>query len=285
MRIYICMVLAFWSVTTNGCSSEQTQDAGNSEKQVVEGQDERVSREPMADVVEVGRFVLTEETLLLEYRVNNIYSHDIWVCEDIDAAGPIGPIMGRYDGPPVVETIITDDILQIMLIGNMERNIHNHEKQVWMRYRRLAPHEERSQTIHLAVPVQEQSPVFQGHHPRESRKEPRVVHQVLFRVGFFKGDLSALLAQSRERNLPFPNWHSDPEPGEFSTYTPPPSKDPNVAFIPFEWEGTRLLEQAAQFTITDVNVPAQVYTPRIRRRWSYQGRPGKWTIKGSGSEW
>ena len=41
-------------------------------------------------------------------------------------------------------------------------------------------------------------------------------------------------------------------------YTPPESKDPNIVFVPYPWQGTRILEQSAQVGAADVNVPARV---------------------------
>ena len=262
MRTYVCTILAIWSVVTSGCSSKHTQEAGRSDELNVEGQNSEVFQNRMVDVVEVNRLDLVDGTLVLEYRVNNIYPYDIWICEDINAAvGSPGPVVGRYDGPPVVETWIQqNDTLRIRLIGNLDGNLID-ARHVWARYRRLGPNQGRSQVVRLSLPVRDYSPVFRGDYPRTS-KEPRMLHYVLFIAGFFKGDLHALLAQSKRRDWPFENWDPNRELGETRTYTPPPSEDPDVAFVTWPWEGTRLLEHYAQFTVTDVNVPALIATRR-----------------------
>jgi hypothetical protein len=168
----------------------------------------------------------------------------------------------------VAETYIIDDVLRIRLVGNLDDNII-FEGDIWTRYRRLAPQQERSHTIRLTLPVQDRSPVYDGDHLRTT-KEPRVLHHVLFRVGFFKRDLRALLGQSLERRWPFmTNQEWNVESWEIDIHTPPESKDPNVIFIPFPWKGVRLLEHCAQSTITDVNIPAQVATRRVRKYCSW----------------
>ncbi|MCX5644787.1 MAG: hypothetical protein NTZ17_08885 [Phycisphaerae bacterium] len=196
-------------------------------------------------VLEIQRLAVMDKSVTMNYRVSNTFPEDIWVCEDIDGAG-------LYGGHTAVETRIVDDSLKINLLGNLERSLF-FEKNVWARYRRLPRGQSRSQTIVLTVPVGNYSPVYWAEIPRAPKKTI-VLHQVMLKVGFFKEDLPGLLAQAKERNWPFLSWDRPRTP----VYTPPESKDPNVVFIPYPWQGTRILEQSAQVDISDVNVPARV---------------------------
>jgi hypothetical protein len=88
-------------MTVNGCSLEEAQGAGDSLKQTVEREHAKVSQNRAADIIEIERLVLTEDALMLDYRVNNIYPHDIYVCEDIaSCAVQRGSVVGRYEDLP-----------------------------------------------------------------------------------------------------------------------------------------------------------------------------------------
>jgi hypothetical protein len=113
----------------------------------------------------------------------------------------------------------------------------------------------------LLLPARNRSLVYRVARPRTAR-EPILLHYVLFHVGFFAEDLPALLAESQDRNWPFLNWEGTSP--NATPYTPPESKDPNVVFVPWPWEGAYLLEQSVQITITDVDIPAEIETSRLR---------------------
>jgi hypothetical protein len=265
MKGGVHLILACWFIVAGGCSSRRAQEVESSQEQTVGRQSGKVWQKGTLDLVAIDRCVLTEEALTLDYHVHNIYPHDIWVCEDVDAADRLFGVLAtvRYNGPPQVDTRITNDILHIGLMGSLEWNVYD-AGLIWTRYRRLVPQEKCVQTIRLPLPARNRSRVYRVGRLRAAT-EPIVLHYVLFHVGFFAEDLPALLAESQDRNWCFLNWEETSRNAttytpHATTYTPPESKDPNIVFVPWPWGGAYLLEQSAQITITDVSIPAEVET-------------------------
>ncbi len=209
--------------------------------------DGETSEQQEPGLLKVEQFALAEGKLSLTYRVNNIFPQDIWVCEDVDQG------YNYHKIEPTVDTRITDDTLHIKLLGNIKSNKHT-EGEHWIRYHRLAPQEARSGTILLPLPVRNQSRVFSTE-PFTGRKERLTLRRILFQVGFFKEDLLSLLLQTEEKG-----WLST------EVRMPPKPKDPDIAIVPYRWKGIRLLEQAAQVAIADVNVPGLVIVLREKDR-------------------
>ena len=119
-----------------------------------------------------------------------------------------------------------------------------------------------------------------GQHPLlaedpRARRQRVPVHHILLELGYFKGDLPSLLAQSAEKGWHFRNWDG------FATFTyvPPQSKDPEVAFVPWPWKGTSLLEQAVERTVSDVNVPGELVADKRRMLPPYREEWRDWVGK------
>ncbi len=186
--------------------------------------------------LEVERFSVTEEGLKLNYRVTNIFPHDIWVCTSLSSFASEGH-------PHTVETRITNGALRIRRRGNLEQNMFVDEGAVYAVYHRLLPRQSRSGTVLLPLPVRNNSPVYEAHEPFSQV----VLNRAALELGYFREDLLTLLLQSKERGWLY-----------VRTNFTSAKRDPNVAYVryikPNKWEGLAL-EQSVQIIISDVTVP------------------------------
>jgi hypothetical protein len=201
-------------------------------------------------LVAIERFVVAENELRLDYRVNNILSQDIWVCEDAS-------IWDRNDRP-TVQARIMGETLWIRFHFEIPDNISTEE--MFARYRRLPAGQSRPGTVLLPLPVVSNFPAdwLRGF---DRPKEPAVLRRVVFEVGYFAEDLPALVSQGGKRGWLVPGLH----------YWQPKSSDPNIVLMGDWWQG-RHLEQSVQATIDDVNIPAEVLAGSIRAPWGSSER-------------
>jgi len=269
MRLLAHTVLTICLTVMNGCASEWGRTAESADSQNVgqDGGSVLLKREP--NMVEIERLAITKTTVTLYYRVTNIFPHDIWVCEDVNGKG-------RSSTHIPVETRILHDTLRIRLRhGNLESNLI-HIGNIWARYRRVSPGEGRTCTVTVPLPARNRSPVFYAEN-LHAPKKPVIIGRILFELGYLKEDLPTLLSQSKERG-----WYSkDPDDSPDRTHSPYGSGDPNVAYVHYYWKGTRLLEQSARLTVTNVNLPALVATdmkwmaPEYREEWEEWGEKSR----------
>jgi hypothetical protein len=179
-------------------------------------------------LLRVELFSLTKVSLRLDYVVHNPFDHDLWVCEDLHIRSR-GKLSERN-----VETRITDGSLRIRLHGNLEWNFFT-DPPIVASYRRLPSGKSASETLLLSLPITNNSPVYAFDHRNDVRA---VAHRVVFELGYFMEDLPALFSEDGRYPL---HWVQQPI-------------DPNVTFIPHQWQGMNL-EHVVQVTIADVNVP------------------------------
>ncbi len=187
----------------------------------------RAAEREHPELLKVERFSLTEENLRLDYRVTNIFPHDIWVCTTLDSY-PRREV--RVDD---IETRIADGTLRIRRRGNLEQNTFISETTIFATYQRLRPRQSSAGTVLLALPVRSLSPVHESHEPF-SRV---VLDQVVLELGCFGEEMPDLLSQSKK------GAHLD---------------GPDIALVrymkPNKWEGLAQ-EQSMEVTISDVTIP------------------------------
>jgi hypothetical protein len=184
----------------------------------------------------VESFSLTKENLRLNYRVTNVFPHDIWVCTSIS----------NYATDPnsSAETLIRDGTLQVKRRAHLEQRANVTAALFYAVYHRLPPGASRSETVLLPLPVRSDSPAVYTGLP----VSPVVLKQVVFELGYFVQDLRTLLPEE-DRSKPYRVYRS----GYFSP--------PDTAFIPYiiprRWDKLDL-EKSVQIVIPDVNVPGMI---------------------------
>ena len=130
-----CPLVALCCFALSGCVSREHQHTAQTPEK-------ELPQKGQACMLEVKNFALTEENLRLDYRVDNLFPHDIWVCEDV--AGY--PFDDRQDA----ETRIIDETLWINIHNDLESNSAS---RVYARYRRLPQGQSRSRMILLDLRV------------------------------------------------------------------------------------------------------------------------------------
>jgi hypothetical protein len=136
-------------------------------------------------MIRIHNLKVTKKTLMLDYQVTNPFTYDIWICADIDIYGP-------YD----VETRIDAETLRIKCRFNLEVNILLDEA-VFAKYRRLSSKDSYSGKILLKLPVKNASPVYDFGDYGKKHKHV-VLHQAVFEVGYFDGNLLNMFYKSIE---------------------------------------------------------------------------------------
>ena len=225
MRFVPCLVLLICMTMVNGCASgEKTGGPTGSRFQLLE----------------VERFSLTQEKLRLDYRVTNIFPCDIWVCtRSIYACD--------QDSEWSVETEIIEGTFWIRRRGHLEDGpllINASAREAV--YCRLPAGQSRCDKVLLPLPVVSR-PFFRG---SLLPIWPIALTRVVFEVGYFKGDLPALLSQREGQGRII---HERPD-------RPSGDDGDRVLLTYFPWRDSWAgldWEQAAQVVIPDVNVPGK----------------------------
>ncbi len=245
MTVVACIAILICIIVGKGCTSGErpptaTDSAGGVSSYPIQDAADAAQKEH-PQFLEVERFSLTKESLRLNYRVTNIFSHDIWVCTT--------SIHGTdQDSEFSAEREIADGTLRIRRHGNMYDGLRlfiGGSEDAAAVYHRLAPRQSRSDTILLPLPVSSFSPFRMAEGPPFS---PVILTRVVLEVGYFGEDLPALLSQYKGRARVVRS--DDLESSE---------KEPDVAFLyymrrPNRWEGLDL-EQSVEVTISDLQVP------------------------------
>jgi hypothetical protein len=184
----------------------------------------------------VEQFVLTEESLRLDYLVTNASEHDIWVCTSRSDVAP--------DPRSSAETLICGETLQVRRRCNLEQHLFVNAPLFYAVYSRLTPGMSRSDTVLLRLPVRNISLSV----PPKRPVYPIVLNRVVFESGYFSEDLRSLLPEE-DRARPYRVYAN----GYFHA--------PDTAFIPYviphKWDKL-YLEHFVQVTFSDVIVPGRL---------------------------
>lgn len=150
-------------------------------------------------------------------------------------------------------------------MSNPERNVFPQGEDNAV-YDRLAPQQSRSDSVVLPLPVRNCSPLYLAGKPRG---QPVSLNRIVFELGYYDGDLRAMLDQSEERGWrPLPVYAPIPpenrasfkaraESGDPMLRWLLGSPDPNVAWVTYvdlPWRGLEA-EQSVRVTILDTTVP------------------------------
>jgi hypothetical protein len=173
-------------------------------------------KEDESRILQVRKLDIMSDYLSLDYLVHNPFDHDIWVCYDLDV-GSKNRVSERD-----AATRIAGGTLWIRLHEHLEWDFFGDP--VVARYRRVPSGNSVSENLLLPVPVTNDSPVYAYGHRNDVRA---FAHRVVFELGYFTEDLPSLLSQ----------WG-----------------DANSVLISRPWAQLDL-EQIAEATIADVNVP------------------------------
>ena len=210
-------------------------------------------------LLEIEHFGVDHENLRLDYRVNNVFAHEIWICTDLSSH--------NRNGGPREATRIKGETFTISRRGNLERNlfIQGDDNIV---YHRLPARQSYRDTILLPLPLRTASPVFMAGNPYAADK-PVSLNCIVFELGYYDEDLRAMLDNSEERGWgPLPAYAPIPpelrakfkaraESGDRLLSFLLGSPDPNIAWVPYigmPWRGLEA-EQSVQVTISDTVVP------------------------------
>jgi len=214
-------------------------------------------------MIHIRNFTVTEETLTLDYYVENPFAYNIWICEDIDIFGELN-----------VETRINVEKLQIKCRFNLENNILLDEA-VLAKYHRLSPKDSLLGKIHLKIPVRNASPVYDFDEYWKKRKQV-VLHQVVFQVGYFEGNLPDMLYESIEegkRNPDNEDLYVEALYLEGVLKGSELNCSNDIFYIPHLWKGLRK-EKSTKVIITDVDIPCSIVIEymNIGDVYQYRGR-------------
>jgi hypothetical protein len=222
------LLLSGLALVVSGCPSHENQQTD-------------VSPVRSALVVQVEKLIVTGQELRLTYWVDNSSSHEVWVCEDMEAHI-------RDHSVQSAATRVIDDSLWI------ELGYRRPPGQDWRwstmhyaRYHRVRPGESSSGMIILTLPVRDASPIY-----RYSGSSHAVVtRRVVLEIGFLTANLPAILCEE-EKNIRVYAFGDDmPAPDKPLL---PRSNDPDIAFVPYGMDVLET-EQTAQAVCDGVNVP------------------------------
>jgi hypothetical protein len=188
-------------------------------------------------ILQIRNLNVSRGTILVEYRVGNPFSHDIWVAEDASTSG-------RTEGQSAEQRIV-DGTLYIDFRFDVDKDIISAEH-AFTRYRRLAAGQSHSGMIVLDLPVRNNFYAYWVYGFGRP-EEDVVLHRLVLTVGYFVEDLPNLLSESAQRDWMVPGLH----------YWQPKSSDPSIAFVSHVWEGLRF-EQSVQAAVDDINIAAAV---------------------------
>ena len=165
MRTTVYVSLLACSVLLGGCGgASQTQEPPSPEKE-------------RPGMIQIKKLTATDANLTLDYQVSNPFEDDIRVCQDTSA-------FGRTH----VVTWIDDETVWIKLRFNLEMDHTLRNPEPIAKYVRLAPGESYSDTILLALPIRNASPVYDwDREDRGKEREDIVLHRAFFEVGYFGG--------------------------------------------------------------------------------------------------
>jgi len=206
----------------------------------------KTTENEMPRMIHIGNLTVTEETFKLDYYVENPFAFDIWICEDIDIFGELN-----------VETRIDVEKLQIKCRFNLDNNILLDEA-ILSKYHRLSSKDLFLGTIFLELPVRNASPLYDFDEYWKKRKQV-VLHQVVFKVGYFEGNLPDMLYESIEKGK------QNPDNEELYTgalylegiLKGGHSYSNDVFYIPHLWEGLSK-EKYTKVIIVDIDIPCSV---------------------------
>ncbi|MBP7051354.1 MAG: hypothetical protein KBE65_10100 [Phycisphaerae bacterium] len=186
----------------------------------------------------VERFSLAEGNLRLDYRVTNIFPHDIWVCVSTNhRAG--------QESRSSIDAEICGGTLEVRRRGDLEQAGLVDSLQIFAVYCRLHPGESRSDAVIEPLPVRSHTLRAVGF-----PTDPVVLRRIVLDVGYFGEDLRDLI----------PIWEQNgPKKTRRNVYLAC-MRDPNTAYIsyiePQRWDHLHL-EHATRAIVSDVNVPGR----------------------------
>ena len=213
-------------------------------------------KEEPAPMVQIQKLTVTDANLILDYRVSNPFDDDIRVCRDTSA-------FGRTH----VVTWIDDETVWIKLRFNLEMDHTLRNPEPIAKYVRLAPGESYSDTILLALPIRNASPVYNwDREDRGKEREDIVLHRAVFEVGYFGGEFAKFFEVFRELNN-----RGEPVKGElvvvgglhYITCNPlimdemQDGRAREIVYVRAGWASLGL-EESVSVVLTDVNIPCSV---------------------------
>ncbi|HNY77636.1 MAG: hypothetical protein RBS72_04590 [Sedimentisphaerales bacterium] len=130
--------------------------------------------EPNAVTITTTKLEVTDETLVLCYRITNHSDTDVWLCDSMNAGAPWSvEVHLDKDG----ETLLVQRRLDLAMEGFGEQPIGH--------YVRVRSGEHRSEMISLALPINPQHVLSSSRSPRNLLDTTRLAVQ----IGYYAGDL------------------------------------------------------------------------------------------------
>jgi len=228
MKTIMFMFLSANACFLSGCFSRM---AWKNKKPYVEDQ----------RIIQINNFTVGKKILSLDYKVNNPFPYDIWICEDTD-------IYNRRKA----ETKIGAEKLTIRL--RLDCNLDLMGEANIAKYRRLPPGQSYSEILDLELPIREYWAVG-GLIDFVSASKPVLRHKTLFEIGYFEGDLLKVLSDTIKKGMDDPDFSPHLE-GLQNKHSQ------NTAYLLHLWKGLRK-QKSATVLIEDVEVPCSVDLDRL----------------------
>ncbi len=228
------------------CSrTKQAEDLAIEKEQPKESPEAVAFEKKLLPMIQIQKFVVTEEILILDYHVTNPFLYDIWICEDIDI----------QSGCPV-DIRIDAETVYIKLTYRLQRNMLRNPP-AYGKYLRLPSGESHYAKIRLDLPIKNISPVYDFDEHGRSRKHV-VLHRALFAIGYYK-----LGPRLYERIGKIKRGFNDISLREVRKTEPiiveetRDGQSRDMLYLTCLWP-SRGIEKCAEVLITDVNIPCSV---------------------------
>jgi len=219
---------------------------------VGQGPKAMVQEEEPHNMIQIQNLSLTDKILTLDYQILNPFDDDIWICYDI--------WVHDEQGAQDTSVRIDGDSVRILLRYNLESvgGMVLENPPGVAKYVRLRPEESCSGKIIQNLPIGDYAREPQA----ESKEHKKILHRVVFEVGYFGPEMKELFDSWSEKIKKEPDKYKPLIAGRyyylsispFITEEPLDGKLREVMYIE-EYTPIIRKEESTEATITDVNIP------------------------------